>query len=62
MNNSVFFKYPVLNNHPSKRRQLPVLRDPNVKIDVWGLLKENIGKDLSKITMPVYLNEPISML
>lgn len=26
------------------------------------MLKENLGKDLTKITMPVYFNEPLSML
>lgn len=25
-------------------------------------MKDNLGKDLTKITMPVYLNEPLSLL
>jgi hypothetical protein len=60
--NTCFRLYPVLKNQGEKRLQLPNLRNPTVKIDVWGLLKDNIGKSLSRITMPVYLNEPISML
>jgi len=32
------------------------------KISVWSILKNCIGKDLSKITMPVVLNEPLSFL
>lgn len=59
--NEVFIAYPVKDSRPT-RDQLPILRDPNVKINIWGILKDNIGKDLSKITMPVYLNEPLSLL
>ncbi len=44
------------------RTELPALRDPNVKIQIWTVLKENVGKDLSRITMPIYFNEPQSML
>ena len=33
-----------------------------MKLDFWKVLKENLGKDLTKITMPVYFNEPLSML
>ena len=29
---------------------------------VWAILKGSIGKDLTKVTMPIWLNEPISML
>ena len=29
---------------------------------IWAILKDSIGKDLSKISMPIWLNEPISML
>ena len=59
--NPAFTKYPVRDG-PLVRHQMPVFRDPNVKINVWSILKSNIGKDLSKITMPVYVNEPLSML
>ena len=44
------------------RTQLPFLKDPNQKVSVWSILKDAIGKDLSKIAMPVSFNEPISML
>lgn len=33
-----------------------------MKIDLWKLFKDNLGKDLTKVTMPVYLNEPLSIL
>jgi hypothetical protein len=29
---------------------------------LWGILKKNIGKDLSRISMPVALNEPLGVL
>jgi hypothetical protein len=35
---------------------------PNVKISIWKILKDSVGKDLSKLAVPVYFNEPISML
>ncbi|KAG0230016.1 hypothetical protein BGW42_001179 [Actinomortierella wolfii] len=31
-------------------------------VSLWAILKNSIGKDLSKITLPVYFNEPTSML
>jgi hypothetical protein len=31
-------------------------------VNLWNLLCRNIGKDLSKISMPVTLNEPLSVL
>jgi hypothetical protein len=44
------------------RKKLPHFLDPNQKINVWSILKDSIGKDLSKFAVPVYLNEPLSML
>ena len=41
---------------------MPRLKDPNFKISVWALLKDNVGKDLTRITMPVFLNAPIGGL
>jgi hypothetical protein len=29
---------------------------------LWGILRKNIGKDLSRISMPVTLNEPLGVL
>ncbi|KRG04897.1 oxysterol-binding protein-related protein 2 isoform X2 [Drosophila mojavensis] len=44
------------------RRELPAPMLSRKKISVWSVLKNCIGKDLSKITMPVELNEPLSFL
>lgn len=32
-----------------------------MKEGLWGIIKSNIGKDLSKITLPVSFNEPLSI-
>lgn len=34
----------------------------NSTISLWNILRNNIGKDLSKVTMPVQLNEPLNTL
>ncbi|CAN1854945.1 Oxysterol-binding protein-related protein 1A, partial [Linum perenne] len=31
-------------------------------VSLWSMIKDNIGKDLGKICLPVYFNEPISSL
>ncbi|CXI42093.1 oxysterol-binding protein, putative [Plasmodium berghei] len=44
-----------------RRIKLPSPRT-DIKISMWSLLKDCIGKDLSRIGMPIYLNEPSSFL
>ena len=41
---------------PVERERLPFLKDPKIKISVFTIVKDSIGKDLSKITVPVYFN------
>lgn len=45
-----------------KRDQLPLLRDPNDRPGIWKILKSAVGKDITKMTVPVYMNEPLSMI
>ncbi len=45
-----------------RRQKLPVPKADTEGINLWNLLCKNIGKDLSKISMPVTLNEPLSAL
>ncbi|XP_055935994.1 oxysterol-binding protein-related protein 1-like [Argiope bruennichi] len=49
---------------PSKwgRMTLPVPQFSRNDFSVWSILKQCIGKELSKITMPVVFNEPLSFL
>lgn len=35
---------------------------PRNDFSIWSVLKNCIGKELSKITMPVIFNEPLSFL
>ncbi|EDV94496.1 oxysterol-binding protein 1 [Drosophila grimshawi] len=44
----------------SRRTRVP--DKANYPLNLWSLMKNCIGKDLSKIPMPVNFNEPISML
>jgi hypothetical protein len=45
-----------------ERLTLPHLRPPSFKISFWKILKDLIGKDLTRVSMPIYFNEPLSML
>jgi len=31
-------------------------------VNIWQIIKDSVGKDLSKLTVPVYFNEPCSIL
>ena len=44
------------------RTRLPVKQPDKNNSNLWSVLKQCIGKELSKITMPVQWNEPISLL
>lgn len=57
----IIIKTPVMADRPHRDR-LPHLRDPNEKINIWQIVKDSIGKELSRITVPVYFNEPISFI
>lgn len=41
---------------------LPFFKDPKIKISIWTIIKDAIGKDLSKMSVPVYFNDPTSIL
>jgi len=41
---------------------LPWLKDPKLRINFWTIFKDNIGKDLTKISVPVYFNDPTNIL
>ena len=47
---------------PKERKVLPWFKDPSVKLGAWAIIKDNIGKDISKITVPVFFNDPTSLL
>uniref|UniRef100_A0A3Q3X2Z8 Oxysterol-binding protein n=1 Tax=Mola mola TaxID=94237 RepID=A0A3Q3X2Z8_MOLML len=47
---------------PLKKRRARIPDKPNYSLNLWSIMKNCIGKELSKIPMPVNFNEPISML
>ncbi|KAG5998701.1 hypothetical protein E4U43_002370 [Claviceps pusilla] len=44
------------------RHRLKLDTDDRPKISLWGILKSMIGKDMTKMTLPVSFNEPTSLL
>lgn len=44
------------------REHLPIEKDTRPPTSLWSVLKHSIGKDLTKISFPVFFNEPTSML
>jgi len=49
-------------SEPLERVELPWFKDPNVKVSIWAIIKDSIGKDISKLSVPVYFNDPTSLL
>ncbi len=43
------------------RSQLPAPKPLGRGFSIWSILKNMIGRDLTKITMPATINEPLSM-
>ena len=52
----------VIDTAPLERDVLPYFKDPKVKISVWTIIKDSIGKDISKLSVPVYFNDPTNIL
>ncbi|XP_077793143.1 oxysterol-binding protein-related protein 3 isoform X2 [Podarcis muralis] len=48
--------------HSKRRTCLPAPCPNTSNISLWNILRNNIGKDLSKVAMPVELNEPLNTL
>ena len=47
---------------PARIRRSALTPKPNYPLNLWGIMKNCIGKELSKIPMPVNFSEPLSML
>ncbi|TYI82824.1 hypothetical protein E1A91_D05G248900v1 [Gossypium mustelinum] len=45
-----------------RRKKLPDPVEKEKGISLWSMIKDNIGKDLTKVCLPVYFNEPLSSL
>ncbi|OIW04481.1 hypothetical protein TanjilG_01654 [Lupinus angustifolius] len=55
---SVGTSYPYV----KRRKKLPDPVEKEKGISLWSVIKDNIGKDLTKVCLPVYFNEPLSSL
>jgi len=55
-------KTAIIQDVYEERLTLPHLRPPTFKVSFWRILKDLIGKDLTRVSMPIYFNEPLSML
>lgn len=53
---SIYAKEPV------ERDKLPWLKDPSIKVGIWAIIKDNLGKDMTKISVPVFFNDPTNLL
>ncbi|CAH9080645.1 unnamed protein product [Cuscuta europaea] len=51
-------KFPYI----KRRKKLPDPIEKEKGVKLWSMIKDNIGKDLTKVCLPVYFNEPLSSL
>ncbi|KAL0329587.1 UNVERIFIED_CONTAM: Oxysterol-binding protein-related protein 2A [Sesamum radiatum] len=56
--NALDSRYP----HVERRKRLPDPIEKEKGVSLWSMIKDNIGKDLTRVCLPVYFNEPISSL
>lgn len=51
-------------DYPSvkRRAKLPEPKEKEKGVSLWSIIKDCIGKDLTKVCLPVYFNEPLSSL
>ncbi|XP_019434400.1 PREDICTED: oxysterol-binding protein-related protein 2A-like isoform X2 [Lupinus angustifolius] len=52
------YQYPLI----TRRRKLPDPVEKEKGVSLWSMIKDNVGKDLTRVCLPVYFNEPISSL
>ncbi|KAK1436288.1 hypothetical protein QVD17_02067 [Tagetes erecta] len=45
-----------------RRKKLPDPIEKEKGVSLWSMIKDNVGKDLTRVCLPVYFNEPISSL
>lgn len=45
-----------------RRKKLPEPVEKEKGVSLWSIIKDNVGKDLTRVCLPVYFNEPLSSL
>lgn len=53
---------PIQYPYVKRRDSLPEPKEKERPVGLWSIIKDNIGKDLSGVCLPVYFNEPLSSL
>ncbi|KAJ0967040.1 hypothetical protein J5N97_023957 [Dioscorea zingiberensis] len=48
--------------HIERRKKLPEPIEKEKGVSLWSMIKDNVGKDLTRVCLPVYFNEPLSSL
>ncbi|PAN33675.1 hypothetical protein PAHAL_6G037300 [Panicum hallii] len=48
--------------HIRRRTRLPEPTEKEKGISLWSIIKDSVGKDLTRVCLPVYFNEPLSSL
>ncbi|THH03314.1 hypothetical protein EW145_g6356 [Phellinidium pouzarii] len=61
-NATSFIELGQYEGYKNLRERLPIESDTRPPTSLWSVLKHSIGKDLTKISFPVFFNEPTSML
>jgi len=46
----------------TRRSKLPEPTEKEKGISLWSIIKDSVGKDLTRVCLPVYFNEPLSSL
>ncbi|XVE65049.1 hypothetical protein DITRI_Ditri07aG0151000 [Diplodiscus trichospermus] len=57
-NEECYPRYPQI----ERRKKLPDPVEKEKGVSLWSMIKDNVGKDLTRVCLPVYFNEPISSL
>ncbi|CAQ35036.1 Oxysterol-binding protein [Caenorhabditis elegans] len=48
--------------HKGQRTRLPATYIAPEDVSIWDIIRPNLGKDFSRFTVPVFMNEPLSFL
>jgi hypothetical protein len=49
-------------SYSKRRTKLPEPVEKEKGVSLWSMIKDNVGKDLTRVCLPVYFNEPLSSL
>ncbi|CAL4915492.1 unnamed protein product [Urochloa decumbens] len=49
-------------SYSKRRTKLPEPVEKEKGVSLWSMIKDNVGKDLTRVCLPVYFNEPVSSL